>query len=112
MSDSDSEADTEDYEPPQHAWRWLEADEFMETEFMEDEPTEFMQNEADEFQQAGMRPTVMEDKDRIREQRMIMVFTCVITWRMIMPLYWAFYRPSPALVTLTSEAYYPAFLLL
>ncbi len=79
MSDSDSEADTEDYEPLQHACRWLEADEFLETELMEDEPTEFMQNEADEFQQAGMRPTLMEDKDRIREQRMIMVFTCVIT---------------------------------
>jgi hypothetical protein len=30
MSDSDSEADTEDYEPPEP--RWLEADEFMEDE--------------------------------------------------------------------------------
>jgi hypothetical protein len=79
MSDSDSEADTEDYEPPQPTWRWLEADEFMETEFMEDEPTEFMQNEADEFQQAWMRQTVMADKDRIRDQRMVMVFSFVIT---------------------------------
>jgi hypothetical protein len=46
---------------------------------MEAEPTEFMQNEADEFQQAWMRQTVMADKDRIRDQRMIMVFTFVIT---------------------------------
>jgi hypothetical protein len=45
MSDSDIEADTEDYEPPEPRWRWLEADEFMEAEFMEDE---FMKDEADE----------------------------------------------------------------
>jgi hypothetical protein len=73
MSDSDSEADTEDYEPPQPTWRWLEADEFMETEYMQDE---FLQDEADEFANATWKPypTVMEDKDRIRDQRMIMVF--------------------------------------
>jgi hypothetical protein len=52
MSDSDSEADTEDYEPPEPTWRWLEADEFMEAEFMDDEP---------------------------HGSRMIMVFTFVIT---------------------------------
>ena len=78
MSDSDSEADTEDYEPPQPTWRWLEADEFMETEYMQDE---FLQDEADEFANGTWKPypTVMEDKDRIRDQRMIMVFTFVIT---------------------------------
>ncbi len=74
MSDYDSEADTDEYEPPEPTWRWLEADEFMETEYMQDE--------ADEFPQASWQPytTVMADKDRIREQRMIMVFTFVITF--------------------------------
>jgi hypothetical protein len=78
MSDSDSEADTEDYEPPEPTWRWLEADEFMEADFMEDE---FMEDEADQFAQASWQPypTVMADKDRIRDQRMIMVFSLVIT---------------------------------
>ncbi len=85
MSNSDSEADTEDYEPPEPRWRWLEADEFMETEFMEDE---FMKDEADEFMedearriapQASPFTTVMVDKDRIRDQHMIMVFSLVIT---------------------------------
>ena len=78
MSDADSEADTEDYEPPQPTWRWLEADEFMETEYMQDE---FLQDEADEFANATWKPypTVMEDKDRIRDQRMVLVLTFVIT---------------------------------
>ena len=108
MSDSDSEADTEDYEPPQPTWRWLEADEFMETEYMQDE---VLQDEADEFAHATWKPypTVMEDKDRIRDQRMIMVFTFVIT---LCAIVLGLLSASPALVTLTSEAYYPAFLLL
>ena len=37
MSDYDSEADTDEYEPPEPTWRWLEGDEFMETEYMQDE---------------------------------------------------------------------------
>ncbi len=53
MSDSDSETDTEEYEPPQPTWRWLEADEFMETEYMQDE---FLQDEADEFANATWKP--------------------------------------------------------
>jgi hypothetical protein len=85
MSDSDSDADTEDYEPSETRWRWLEADEFMEAEFMEDE---FMKDEADEFMddearriapQASPFTTVMADKDSIRDQRMIMVFSLVIS---------------------------------
>ncbi len=78
MSDSDSEADTEDYEPPQPTWRWLEADEFMETEYMQDES---MEDAADEFAGASWQPypTVLAEKDRKREQRMIIVFTIVIT---------------------------------
>ncbi len=78
MSDYDSEADTDEYEPPEPTWRWLEADEFMETEYM---PEEIMQVEADDLPNATWKPypTVLAEKDRKREQRMIIVFTIVIT---------------------------------
>ena len=44
-------------------------------------PDEIMEDEADEFAGKSWQPhpNVMADKDRIRDQRMIMVFTFVIT---------------------------------
>ena len=81
MSDSDSEADTEDYEPPEPRWRWLEADEFMEDEaWHENNQRQLSQVIRRRIaQQASPFTTVMADKDRIRDQRMIMVFSLVIT---------------------------------
>jgi hypothetical protein len=76
MSDSDSEVDTEDYESPER--RWLEADELME-EWHEKNQRQMSQVIRRRIaQQASPYTTVMADKDRIRDQRMIMVFTFVV----------------------------------
>ena len=78
MSNSSSEADTEDYEPPER--RYLEADEFMEDEaWHENNQRQLSQViRARIAQQASPYTTVMVDKDRDRHQRMIMMFTLVI----------------------------------
>ncbi len=109
MSDSYSEADTEDYEPPER--RYLEADEFMEDEaWHENNQCQLSQVIRGRIaQQASPYTTVMADKDRDRDQRMIVVFTIVITLcALVLCLQSAF----TCTCNLNSKAYYPAFLLL
>ena len=81
MSDS-GDADTEDYEPPEE--RWLESDEWMEAY----EPTSWNQINRSQLsevirarieQQALPYTTAMATKDRERDQRMIMLFTFILT---------------------------------
>ncbi len=78
MSNSSSEVDTEDYEPPER--RYLEADKFMEDEaWHENNQRQLSQViRARIAQQASPYTTVMVDKDRDRDQRMSMMFTLVI----------------------------------
>jgi len=86
MSDSD-DADTEDYEPPEE--RWLESDEWMDTyeltskvyayyyaDTSSEDDTEAIIADA-----LAHRPqtTAMATKDRERDQRMIMLFTFILT---------------------------------
>ncbi len=109
MSDSDSEADTEDYEPPER--RYLEADEFMEDEAWHENNQRQLSQVIRRWiaLQASPYTTVMADKDRNRDQRMIIVFTLVITLCVIvLGLQSAF----TCTCNLNFKTYYPAFLLL
>ena len=85
QSDSD-EADTDEYEPPEP--RYLESDEWMESEEFWENILETKTNTRKKMsevirtrieQQALPYTTAMAAKDREREQRMIIVFTIVIT---------------------------------
>ena len=86
MSDSD-DADTEDYEPPEE--RWLESDEWMDTYELTSEiyAYYYADTSSEDDTDAIMadanahRPqtTAMATMDRERDQRMIMLFTCILT---------------------------------
>jgi hypothetical protein len=78
MSDSSSEANTEDYEPPER--RYLEADEFMKDEAWHENNQHQLSKviRARIAQQASPSTTAMATKDRDRNRRMILVFAVVI----------------------------------
>jgi hypothetical protein len=78
---SDSDADTEDYEPPGE--RYLEVDEWMEGYNPEDRDVINYNRLYLETKRARLAQQALQieeaRKDTDRDQRLIMMFTCVIT---------------------------------